>query len=282
MLGNYEKRQFAEGEKIWFGRYKNLSNVLHWHFECEIIRIVRGTAQIKIGNLYFEAVQGDCFFCASEELHYIISEPDSEIDIAIFDKTLTKDITDQYTVLSPKLPHTISIETPFERIKQELHQKAQFYREALEIEAKSLIIDIFRNCPATKRKQKEPSHKNLITKINNEFSFITFDDAVRFSGYSPSHFSKMFKKLSGMAFSEYLNILKVEYAILLLRENETITMSDVSAKCGFSTIRNFNRVFKNITGFSPHALPKDFIIDSGLRIAKTENFDPTDKKSVLI
>jgi xylan 1,4-beta-xylosidase len=50
MLAIYERRQFSAGEKIWFGRYRNLTNVLHWHFESEIIRVVSGKAKIKIGD----------------------------------------------------------------------------------------------------------------------------------------------------------------------------------------------------------------------------------------
>ena len=56
MLGIFERRQFFAGEKIWLGRYKNLTNVLHWHFECEIIRIVTGKAHIKIGDHCFDAI----------------------------------------------------------------------------------------------------------------------------------------------------------------------------------------------------------------------------------
>jgi len=85
-----------------------------------------------------------------------------------------------------------------------------------------------------------------------------------------------------MNFSEYLNIIKVENAILLLRENSDITMTEVCVKCGFSTVRNFNRVFKSTTGYCPSSLPKDYIIDTGLLITKTDSFDPTNKNSVLV
>lgn len=281
MLGIYEKRHFSDGEKIWLGRYRNLTNVLHWHFECEIIRIVKGKVKIKIGDFCFDAIKDDCFFCCGEEVHYIISEPDAQVDVAILDESLVKDITDKYTVFSPKLPESIPVKERFEVIKNELTAKGKFYCEATENLARGLVVDIFRNCEIIKRKEKVSFQQNLITKINSEFSFITFDEAVRYSGYSPSHFSKMFKKLCGMNFSQYLNIIRVENAIMLLRSNKS-DITTVSAKSGFSTVRNFNRVFKNITGYSPLSLPEDFVIDTGLCISKTDDFDPTDKKSILI
>ncbi len=281
MLGIFERRQFSDGEKIWFGRYRNLTNVLHWHFECEIIRIVEGSARLKIGDFCYEATKDDCFFCASEELHYIISEADTQVDVAIFDENLLPDITGKYMLVSPKLPNTIPIKEYFESIKRELSEKGPFYREAIENRARSLIVDIFQHCQIAERNKKASFHKNLIDKINRDFSFVTFEDAVSYSGYSASHFSKFFKKLTGMNFSEYLNIVKVENAIILLRHNNT-TMTSISRKCGFSTIRNFNRVFKKVTGYTPLTLPKDFIINTGLHISGVDYFDPTDKNSILI
>lgn len=281
MLGFFERRQFSNGEKIWFGRYRNLTNVLHWHFESEIIRIVEGSAKIKIGDFCFEAVKDDCFFCASEALHYIISRPDTQVDVAIFDENLLPDITDKYTLASPKLPNNIPVKEYFEYIKKERSEKRPFYREAVENRARSLIVDIFQHCQIAERNKKVSFYKNLIDKINRDFSFITFEDAVNYSGYSASHFSKFFKKLTGINFSEYLNIIKIENAIVFLRNNNA-TMTSISQKCGFSTIRNFNRVFKKVTGYTPLTLPKDFIIDTELRISGANCFDPTDKNSILI
>jgi len=280
MLGIYEKRKFSDGEKVWLGRYKNLTNVLHWHFESEIIRIVKGSAKIKIGKSLFEAEKGDCFFCSGEELHYIIGKKDSEIDIAIFDEKLCSEIIGSLSLLSPMLPPCISVNDYFSGIKKELTEKGPFYREAVNNKMENLIIDIFRKCNFEKSERKTSFQKSLITKINNEYSFITFEDAVCYSGYSASHFSKIFKSFTGMTFSEYLNVIKIENAIILLREN--LTMTSISQKCGFSTIRNFNRVFKKITGYSPLSLPSDFTIDTGLRISGAEFFDPTDEASILM
>jgi len=281
MLAIYERRQFSAGEKIWFGRYKNLTNVLHWHFESEIIRVVTGKAKIKIGDLCFDAVQDDCFFCPDEELHYIISEPNSQVDIAILSKDIATDITDKYVLTSPKLPGDIPVKQILNQIEATLSRKGPFYRESLENDARGLIIDIFSHCQIEERKEKASVRKTLITKINRDFSFITFEEAVRYSGYSASHFSKTFKKLTGMSFSEYLNVIKVENAIMMLR-NKNASITSISRNCGFATIRNFNRVFKKITGYSPMSLPRDFIMDTGLRISTAEHFDPTDKASILI
>ena len=136
MLGIYENRKFVKDEKIWLGRYKNLTNVLHWHREHEIIRIYKGSAKIKIGNFIFNAVKNDCFFCSGKELHYIIGEPYSQIDIMIIDKNIGSDITDKYSLISPKLNNAVSIDTTILLARNELDKKGFLYREILENEVK--------------------------------------------------------------------------------------------------------------------------------------------------
>ncbi len=282
MLANYEKRYFNDGEKIWFGTYQNLTNVLHWHLECEIIRVVEGEVRIQIGNHSFIAHTNDCFFCTGEELHYIMGASNSCVDIVIFDKSIAEDITNHYALLSPKLPDLIQIQDFFNQIQNIHAGKRPFYKEALENKARGFIIDIFNNCDITTQNNKLHVYKNLIDKINDEFAFITFEDAVNYSGYSSAHFSRMFKKLSGMTFSEYLNIIKVENAILLMQKNDNSTMTAISLKCGFSTVRNYNRVFKEVTGYSPRNLPGDFTMDTNLRISHNQDFDPTHEDSILL
>lgn len=281
MLGNYEKRYFADGEKVWLGRYKNLTNVLHWHCECELIRIAQGHAQVRIGAHSFDAVRGDVFFCAGEDLHYIIGTPDSRIDVLILHRSITKDITDRYALVCPKLSADIAVQHYLKKIQQILACKGPFYRDALEAWARSLTVEIFRNCEITVRKSKPHLYNDLISKINDEFTFITFSDAVEYCGYSPSHFSKVFKTISGMSFSDYLNIIRIENAIQRMQEDPGATIASISAACGFSTIRNFNRVFRELTGFSPRSLPENYALDTHLHISVTQGFDPTQKTSVL-
>ncbi len=282
MLGNYEKRYFNSNEKVWFGKYRNLTNILHWHPECELIRIISGNAQIKVGNTLFYAKENDSFFCGAEDLHYIKSEPDAIIEAMIFHKDLLVNVTDKYVLTSPRLVNTLSVKEGFAKIKRTFSEKPCFFAETLENISKEIILDIFNHNDFKINEKKNQISKEIINKIHAEFSYITFEDIVLFSGYSPSHFSKMFKKFTGMNFSEYLNFVKTEYAVTLLKSNKSLTKTEICEQCGFSTIRNFNRVFKNITGFAPNSLPKDFSIDVAFRVSKSGDFDPTVQTSELL
>jgi AraC-like DNA-binding protein len=274
MLGIYEKRRFGVGEKVWLGRYVHLTNVLHWHPEYELIRIVKGKAQIKVADLVFTAKTGDAFLVDSEVPHYILSEPDTETDIMIFDKSICEEILEAYALHSPLLPSTIPLAVILDKIGHEQSEKGLFYREAVEGLVQAMMIRIFRESKTVERQKESHAYHDLIGKISREFATISFEKAAKYCGYSPSHFSKTFKKLAGVSFSEYLNIVKIENAAFLLQENKTIPITAIASKCGFSSVRNFNRVFKDITGYSPRSLPKDFYVEKGLPALRDIGLDP--------
>ena len=282
MLGKYEKRHFNKCEKVWIGTYRNLTNILHWHLEYELIRIIRGKAQIKIGNNLFYAKENEYFLCEAEELHYIIGEKDSLIDIVIFHRDLINEITDKYKLISPMLLNHTSINTWIKKMRDVISQKPQFYNETLDNIAKGLLLDIFNSNALCARQNKKLSGKKTIDKINQDFATITFNEIVAFSGYSPSHFSKNFKKLTGMTFSDYLNYVKIEHAVSLLQSSLNLSITDICSMCGFSTIRNFNRVFKQITGFAPRDLPNNFVTDLNIGVYGKESFNPTSETSILL
>ena len=275
MMGKYEKRSFDDGVKVWLSRYRGLVNVLHWHYASEIISVVQGHAQIRIGKHLFYAEAGESFFCTSEELHYIIGAPESLIDVIIIDETIARDITEKFTSEYPKIPDTVPVADFLEKISCELTRKEPFYREQAEGYARLLIIEAIRRQKTQKSAPAPDFYKRLIDWINAGYESIAFEDAVAYSGYSPAHFSKMFKRLSGMTFSDYLNIIKVEHAIGMIRTDKNCKITTICGKCGFSSVRNFNRVFKKITGYSPRELPADYILETVLQISQGRDFDPT-------
>lgn len=67
---------------------------------------------------------------------------------------------------------------------------------------------------------------------------------------STFYFCKLFKKVTGMTFTEYVSRTRVEKAKSLLM-NPNMRVTEAAFSCGFSSLTNFNRAFKRITGLSP-------------------------------
>jgi AraC-like DNA-binding protein/ligand-binding sensor protein len=85
---------------------------------------------------------------------------------------------------------------------------------------------------------------------------------------STFYFCKMFKKATGLTFTEYLGRVRVEKAKSLLLNPHT-RVSEVAFEVGFQSLSQFNRVFKRITGLSPteyrDRLPRTAVTANGRR-----------------
>ena len=67
---------------------------------------------------------------------------------------------------------------------------------------------------------------------------------------STFYFCKMFKKATGLTFTDYLGRVRVEKAKPLLL-NPHLRVSEIAYMVGFQSLTHFNRVFRNLTGQSP-------------------------------
>jgi AraC-like DNA-binding protein len=70
------------------------------------------------------------------------------------------------------------------------------------------------------------------------------------AGVSPFHFCKVFKRATGLTFTEFVNRARVEHAKrLLLKPQARIT--EVAYDVGFQSLSQFNRSFRRVTDKSP-------------------------------
>lgn len=67
---------------------------------------------------------------------------------------------------------------------------------------------------------------------------------------SSFYFCKMFKKVTGLNFTDYVSRVRVEKAKNLLL-NPNLRISEIAFEVGFQSLTHFNRVFKKVTGASP-------------------------------
>lgn len=68
--------------------------------------------------------------------------------------------------------------------------------------------------------------------------------------YNKKYLSHQFKKVFGFGITEYLNLIRINYACALIEDNHS-SVQDISFKCGYKDPLYFSRVFKNQTGHSP-------------------------------
>lgn len=84
---------------------------------------------------------------------------------------------------------------------------------------------------------------------------LSLADVARAVNTSTFYFCKLFKKATGLNYTEYLSQLRIEKAKNLLL-NPSLRVSEIAYETGFQTLTHFNRVFKRITSQSPTSYRK--------------------------
>jgi AraC-like DNA-binding protein len=75
---------------------------------------------------------------------------------------------------------------------------------------------------------------------------------------SSSSFSRYFKSRMNKSFSDFLSEVRIGHACKLL-QRENINISEISYECGFHTLSNFNKQFKEKMNMTPMSYKKDFL-----------------------
>ena len=72
----------------------------------------------------------------------------------------------------------------------------------------------------------------------------------KLAGISKDYFSRIFRSVTGMNYSKWLNTIRLEKATELLADKEK-TLTEVAMLSGFQSISSFNRVFRAEKGMAP-------------------------------
>ena len=113
-------------------------------------------------------------------------------------------------------------------------------------------LSILSNQLAVENSNREPpavtrAKQFIAQNQNNAICLATVAKAVNTSTF---YFCKLFKRTTGLTFTEYLARVRIEKAkALLLEPNRRI--SEVAYDVGFQSLTHFNRVFRKIEGQSP-------------------------------
>jgi AraC-like DNA-binding protein len=99
--------------------------------------------------------------------------------------------------------------------------------------------------------------RELYTKINEhpEKDYLLRKLAGK-AGYSPEHFSRLFKQHTGTSFRESITRARINQAVYLLSSTE-YSIIQIAGIVGYSDIFIFSKLFKKHTGVSPTAYRKN-------------------------
>ena len=151
-----------------------------------------------------------------------------------------------------KLDNMISIKDGFKALMQ--------FLEILNILANSEDARTLATSSYAKVVVEDDSRRILKIKnyINENYQYdLKLKTLADLANMSQSAFSRFFKLHTGRNLSDYIINIRLGYATrMLLDTNDTI--ADISFKCGYNNLSNFNRTFKRKKGCSPREFRENF------------------------
>lgn len=264
MYAFLEKRLEGEDFKVWQMSYLGLCYISHWHREIELIRIKRGEAEITVNGKAYSLADGDIFICKSGAVHALRSNPETELTIYLLSPDVLGSIYASVSSICGivrkrelQAEFQLELDKNLDGVSSELKDKKDYYKNATKSYFVNFFVQVARNFKDELNSEDAPSYEKLsnLQRLldyidENKNKNVTLSQAAEIMHFSPCHFSKIFKDRMGINYVQYCNSVKIEKAAELLA-TENVSVCATAKELGFSNIRTFNRVFRDVTGYTP-------------------------------
>jgi len=242
--------------------YRELQGVMvdpHWHDYYEILYIQEGEVEQIIDNTRETLHQGDITVIAPGKVHATTSITDHcNVVVVLFMPNSFQDGVLSFDSGFLKCPYECEKEMQqiFYKINQEFNLRQNGYKNI----AKGYIYEILgylernSNFVLDKNETIDIEIVNICKYIDENIEKPLFlAEVAEIAGYSPSYFSKYFRKMTGQTFKNYLDHVKMLKAKrMILFEGYSVNLT--ATKLGYEDASTFCRAFKRLNGYSPSAL----------------------------
>ena len=239
----------------------------HWHEEMEIIYVSDGSVSVSVRNTEYILKAGDIVLVHPQAIHSIRQHEDHS---ALYYNILFRfsmlesgaDDTCREKYLEPiysrrmLMPEYLTQEHPLHKELEPIIKKLlidpHYQRFHDEMMIKSRMLEImYRIMPYCEAADKSTAYEDIIyEKLKRSLAYleenyadnITVEKMASVSNYSESHFSKLFRQLTGDSFTQYLKNYRLEMAADRIRSERT-KISEIAMACGFTNLSYFSRSF---------------------------------------
>lgn len=243
---------------------------LHVHDCLEVGVLLKDELLYKFGDRTYRGQPGDVFVCRPFEPHWSYALPGRSFEsiLVLFSASLLRQLPDGSRLLFPfytqmNMPPLIPAHTSYARnIRKAAEQAAEAQAQqtdswmtrqymcliAILLEIEQFAMD-FRSS-----KQTDPLSSSIAETVG--FLLEHYQEAldtevlVRRSGLGRTSFFEQFGTLTGHTPHEFVNMLRLQHAMDLLRTS-ALSMIEVAESSGFQSLSTFNKQFKQQIGLSP-------------------------------
>ncbi len=251
---------------------------VHMHEYVEIELVLSGKCkQLINGTVYDNIERGSLYLLTPVDFHQLFDfEAKIEainlcFDNSFYDSDIVQLFMNKKSNIVLKLsPEELSVARKMiEQIKESCATEDKYSERHTRNLIECLLIYILRQSELKSFESFDaklsPIQKALQYLFQHYRENPSSEKMAKICGYSESHFCRQFKSITQKTYVEFLNTLKLNYAKVLLI-SEKLPIIEVADICGFNSLSNFNRVFKQQMGIPP----SDFIKQNQSKSMKKE------------
>lgn len=244
----------------------------HWHKNLEIDYIIKGRMWTMRNNVDRDISDGEYVVVNSEDVHQTCGKtPDDRVKYLVvlfsynYIKTYFKDFENYMFDVDKNEQAKQRIAQLLKAIVFELENRSDFSDLKISCAMSQILMVLFTKCRVKKDtlSLSEPTDdleyaKKAIDFIKENYKErISLDDIASYVGLTPTYFSRYFKQSTRKTFKNYLNLIRLENALLDIQNNNN--SETLAAKNnGFPSVKSFIAVFKSVYGCAPSEYVKTY------------------------
>ena len=243
----------------------------HYHNAYEVYYLLSGDRYYFIKDKVYHAKKGALVMIKPYEIHCTnrYSNAPHERVIITFKKNFLTKLLNGYNINLFKCfdqdIHIVQFDFKEQVLAEALLQKMILDQEntdqLAQYSIQTSLVNLLLMATQSSEKQslntsgyKDISHKtiaSIVSYINNNYQEdVTLKSISEKFFLSPCYVSRLFKKVTGGSFVDYLNGVRIKEAQKYLQKRG-LTILDISLKVGFKNVTHFERVFKTALNTSP-------------------------------
>lgn len=245
----------------------------HQHLRIEINYVKKGNCILHLENESISFNENEIMIICSNVEHTFEAGPEDttlmqlEFLPEIFSR-FNPHAQDEAGALTPvtifseenrliKIVNNVRIMRAVQRIVNEMNLKSKYYQYLVVMYYAELLILIYRYLDESYLPIcTNESLKKAISYIRMNYqSEITITDVAAQTGIGERYLRKLFAQYLNLSPLDYLNQIRINKAIELLRNTE-MSIKEICFTCGFKSPQYFSRVFKQQMGITPREVVK--------------------------
>ncbi|MBQ8836682.1 MAG: helix-turn-helix transcriptional regulator [Clostridia bacterium] len=244
----YQFEHFGRGEHFCKETGENFSFPIHMHNSFELIIILSGSMDVTVGTTKYTLNKNEAVLVFPHQLHSLSSLHSKHI-LYIFSPDIVK-------AFSSKVLQKVPTSNKFVIDEHLLALLSMTDESSSTIEKKGVLYSVCASFDKSNSYTDKASNKNnllyrIFEFIEREYSKdCLLKQLSEELSYDYAYLSRFFKRNVGITFNEYVNHFRISKACELLSNTDNSVLQ-CAMECGYSSLRSFNRNFKDIVAVSP-------------------------------